>query len=132
MKIVVFGATGGTGTNVVAHALAQGHHVVAVARRPDAVKPAERLSVHKGDVFDAALVVSEGRGVADPHTDNSFWSAHGLRLAYRLGTERGLGAGIRLDGLWAPERLALRLGGAEVFETPRFLVRAGVDATYQF
>jgi uncharacterized protein YbjT (DUF2867 family) len=56
MKIVVFGATGGTGTNVVERALAAGHHVVAVARRPEAVKPAERLSVHKGDVFDAASI----------------------------------------------------------------------------
>src|SRR5205823_3243712 len=57
MKIAVFGATGGTGKNVVARALAAGHQVVAVARRPEAVAPAaERLEVKRADVLDAAAV----------------------------------------------------------------------------
>lgn len=54
MKIVVFGATGGTGKNVVERALAAGHEVVAVARRPEAVPPRAGLTVHKGDVLDPA------------------------------------------------------------------------------
>jgi uncharacterized protein YbjT (DUF2867 family) len=54
MKIVVFGATGGTGKNVVDVALAAGHEVVAVARKPDAVPARDRLTVHKGDVLDAS------------------------------------------------------------------------------
>ena len=36
----------------MAQALAAGHDVVAVARRPEAVPPAERLTVHGGDVTD--------------------------------------------------------------------------------
>jgi len=37
MRLAVFGATGGTGMQVVAQALDRGHHVVALARRPDAI-----------------------------------------------------------------------------------------------
>ncbi len=65
MKIVVFGATGGTGKNVVAQALAAGHEVVAIAREPGAVEARPRLAVHQGDVLDAASfsaqVVNVGR-----------------------------------------------------------------------
>jgi putative NADH-flavin reductase len=54
MKIVVFGATGGTGKNVVDVALKAGHEAVAVARKPEAVIARERLHIHKGDVLDPA------------------------------------------------------------------------------
>lgn len=50
MKIAVIGATGATGQRVVARALAQGHAVTAVARHPDRLAPAERLSLARGDV----------------------------------------------------------------------------------
>jgi uncharacterized protein YbjT (DUF2867 family) len=63
MKILVFGATGGTGKNVVEHALAQGHEVVAVARNPSAVPPREHLRIHKGDVLDAASLGGAFDGV---------------------------------------------------------------------
>ncbi len=59
MKLVVFGATGGTGRNVAKRALALGHDVVAVARRPEAVDLRhERLRVHKADAADAAAVAA--------------------------------------------------------------------------
>ncbi|MFI6763793.1 NAD(P)-dependent oxidoreductase [Micromonospora sp. NPDC050417] len=45
MKIVVFGATGGTGRETVTQGLAAGHHVTAVVRRPDALPAAPRLQI---------------------------------------------------------------------------------------
>jgi putative NADH-flavin reductase len=59
MKLVVFGATGGTGKQVVERALAAGHGVVAVARKPEAIATKhERLRVVRGDVLDAASVAT--------------------------------------------------------------------------
>lgn len=61
-RLVVFGATGGTGEALVEQALAAGHTVTAVARRPEAVTLRHpRLRVLAGDVLapasvDAAIV----------------------------------------------------------------------------
>jgi putative NADH-flavin reductase len=59
MRVTVFGATGGTGRQVVDQALAAGHKVTAVARNPEAVD-ADRdgLTVVAGDVFDAKSVAA--------------------------------------------------------------------------
>ncbi|WP_059054091.1 NAD(P)-dependent oxidoreductase [Paenibacillus senegalimassiliensis] len=56
MKIAIIGATGGTGKKAVERALELGHEVIAVARRPEVIPSAERLTVRKGDVFDAASI----------------------------------------------------------------------------
>lgn len=57
MKLVVFGATGGTGRRIVETALASDHDVIAVARKPDAIATKHgRLTVTKGDVLDPASV----------------------------------------------------------------------------
>ncbi len=57
MRLLVFGATGGTGRQVVRLALEQGHEVTAVARRPVAVTPRHaNLAGLAGDVLDAAAV----------------------------------------------------------------------------
>ncbi|MFD0733684.1 NAD(P)-dependent oxidoreductase [Planotetraspora mira] len=45
MKIVVFGATGGTGRETVTLGLAAGHHVTAVARRPEALQARPGLQI---------------------------------------------------------------------------------------
>ena len=57
MKLVVFGATGGTGRQVVEQALEAGHEVTAVVRDPAGL-PArhERLRVVKADVLDPAEI----------------------------------------------------------------------------
>lgn len=55
MKIIVFGATGGTGRQIVAQALEAGHVVTVIARNPEAVDlRGERLEVFRGDVLDPA------------------------------------------------------------------------------
>jgi putative NADH-flavin reductase len=57
LRLLVFGATGGTGRQVVGLALEQGHRVTAFARRPGAVTSQHaNLAVFTGDVLDAAAV----------------------------------------------------------------------------
>jgi putative NADH-flavin reductase len=51
MRLAIFGATGGTGVQLTSQALRRGHHVVALARRPEAVRIRHpRLSIVAGDV----------------------------------------------------------------------------------
>jgi hypothetical protein len=55
MNVIVFGANGGIGHNVVEQALAAGHAVTAVARRPESVTARHpKLTVKRGDVLDPA------------------------------------------------------------------------------
>ena len=59
MNIIVFGATGGTGHEVVKQALQQGHIVTAFVRNPAQVDlKAPNLRLVAGDVSDAAAVKS--------------------------------------------------------------------------
>lgn len=52
MKLVVFGATGGTGRQVVVQALEEGHEVTAVVRRPEVFDLRhDKLEVVEGDVL---------------------------------------------------------------------------------
>lgn len=58
MRIAVIGATGRTGLQVVEQALSRGHHVTAVARRPDALSLSdERLVIAAADVLDRGAVL---------------------------------------------------------------------------
>jgi putative NADH-flavin reductase len=57
MSIVVFGAHGPTGRLLVSHALAAGHQVIAVTRRPDKFPQQHpNLTVARADVLDASAV----------------------------------------------------------------------------
>jgi len=63
MQLAVFGATGGTGMQVVGQALDRGHRVVALARRPESITiDHPNLQVIKGDVLtpDTAEAVVDG------------------------------------------------------------------------
>ena len=57
MRIVIFGANGGTGRLLTAQALARGHAVTAVTRRPDTFPVRhDALRLLRGDAFDPASV----------------------------------------------------------------------------
>lgn len=57
MKLVIFGAAGGTGHILVEQALEKGHEVTAFDRQPGALTIQHpKLSVVQGDVFDPAQV----------------------------------------------------------------------------
>jgi putative NADH-flavin reductase len=60
MKVVIFGASGGTGQHLVQQALAQGHKVTAFARRPESIiaAPAPGLNVAQGDIHNGAAVAA--------------------------------------------------------------------------
>jgi hypothetical protein len=53
LKIALFGATGMIGSRIAAEALARGHEVTAIARRPRPVDGLPQLKVVAGDLFDA-------------------------------------------------------------------------------
>ena len=54
MRIVVLGATGGTGREVVRQALDSGQEVVAFVRRPEAMEPRDGLTTIRGTLDDVA------------------------------------------------------------------------------
>ena len=56
MKMVVFGASGGTGRELVRQGLAQGHDVTVFVRNPAAYTGGDRLRVVIGDALDPQAV----------------------------------------------------------------------------
>jgi putative NADH-flavin reductase len=59
-RILVLGATGGTGREIVSQAVQQGHEVTALIRRPEqATGLPERLRVLQGDVTHDTEALAE-------------------------------------------------------------------------
>lgn len=56
MKIVIFGATGRTGSEILRRALEDGHAVTAFVRSPEKCKVHENLTIVEGDVLNADAV----------------------------------------------------------------------------
>lgn len=55
MKLVILGATGGVGLEIVRQALGRGHSVTAFVRSPERLKPfGDRITVVQGDLLDPA------------------------------------------------------------------------------
>ena len=78
MRLLVIGATGGTGQELVQQALAQGHQVTAFVRDPARLQIEHaNLRVANGDVLDYATVESAMRG------QEAVLSALGHRKFYR-------------------------------------------------
>jgi putative NADH-flavin reductase len=87
MKLTVFGPTGGTGEQIIRLALAAGHEVTAVARRPDAVALTHQsLRIVPGDVLDPDW---PGKGIDGADAVLSALGTHNLRqptTVYSAGT----------------------------------------------
>ena len=50
MKLVILGATGGTGLEIVRQAIERGHSVTALVRSPERLKPfRDRIKIERGD-----------------------------------------------------------------------------------
>ena len=63
MRVLIVGSTGGTGRQLVRQALARGHHVTALARRPAKLEiEHESLAIVAGDVLDAASMGAAAAG----------------------------------------------------------------------
>lgn len=78
MKILVFGASGGTGKRIVEQALAQGHLVTAFARDPARIRVAHQsLRVVRGDISSSDSVEAAVTG------QEAVLSALGVRLPVR-------------------------------------------------
>jgi putative NADH-flavin reductase len=108
-KLAVFGATGGTGRNVVAHALAAGHEVAALVRdRARASAGLQRVVV--GDVLDPEAVARTVEGVdavvvalGMPARDRSGLRARGTQTVVRAMTAAGVRRLVVLSVLGAHE-----------------------------
>lgn len=62
MKIVVFGASGGVGQQVLRRAVAGGHEVTAFVRSPEKLETRAGLNIVVGDAFDAHAVAAAVMG----------------------------------------------------------------------
>lgn len=103
MKLIVFGATGGTGLEVVKQGLEKGWEVTAFVRSPEKLGgETAGLSVVKGDVMDKASVASaiEGQDVVIVSLGTSDLRDKTLRT---MGT-RNVIAGMQVHGV---ERLLI-------------------------
>ncbi len=107
MRIVLLGATGGTGRQLVADALARGHEVIAVVRRPASspFQPSATLTVLEGDVRSAQSFSASLHGV------DAVISTIGSRKGDPAGVlEAGARTAVSLE---APRLVALGALGAE-------------------
>lgn len=104
MKIAVFGATGGTGSQVVKQALTAGHQVTALARDPgklDITDP--NLAVVAGSVLDAAPVQQALQG-ADAAVVSLGNTANNPDYVVSQGTQVILDA---INALGGPQRIVI-------------------------
>lgn len=94
MNLLVVGATGGTGVEVVKQALAAGHRVSVLVREPSRL-PVQHaaLRVVQGDVLDPAAVARALEG------NQAVISALGVRLGQPPGTTRSRGTAVLVEAM---------------------------------
>ena len=108
MKLLIFGATGGTGRALVEQALAQGHSVTAFARDPAKVRTThQNLTVSQGNMLDPSSVEAAVQG------QDAVLSALGTRPPVGLWIAATFACLLlaRFLALSGPVGLAVRIGG---------------------
>lgn len=102
LKLVVLGATGGTGLEIVRQALEFGHSVTAFVRTPDRLKPFQnRITIEQGDLLNRTQLerVMEGHDAVlsgfGPRAPVSKHDAHLLQQFAVALTSAMSGAGVR-------------------------------------
>lgn len=108
MRLLVFGATGGTGRALVEQALEQGHLVTAFARDPAKVRVThQNLTIARGNMLDSSSVEAAVQG------QDAVLSALGTRLPILAIVVFGFAfqALARLLTLTGPLGWAVRVGG---------------------
>jgi hypothetical protein len=116
MEIVVFGATGHVGRQVVAEALRRGHEVIGVVRDPTNVEsPDSRVHLVQGDATNADSIASIVRGAdAVVSAISPRPNARGLPAPSLVANVRALIAGLKRTGT----RRVIFVGGAGSLQTP--------------
>lgn len=62
MHIVLYGATGHSGSRILTELLSRGHQVTAITRNPAKLKPQPNLAVKQGDIDSAAAIAANIQG----------------------------------------------------------------------
>ncbi len=119
LALMVFGGTGRIGQRIVDEALARGHRVTIVSRRPPAADAPvrERVTHATGDILDSAGVVRLARGqdvVIDATSSGGGTTPGGQGEDFHLRAAQSLVAAARELGRVAPRLLVV--GGAATLE----------------
>lgn len=132
MKLVVFGATGNIGQQVVKEAVSRGHEVVGVVRDPEVQKsPDPKAHLVKGDATNAASVAKVVKGAdAIVSAISPRVSSRGLPAPSLVDGARAVIAGATKAGV----KRVIFVGGAgslEVAPGKRLMDQPGFPAPYR-
>jgi putative NADH-flavin reductase len=114
MNVTLIGASGFIGSALLQEALARGHQVKALVRRPEQITPQERLQAVKADVFDADALTGLVRGSDAVITAFSGHSHGDVRNDYL----RGLQAIVKATRSAGVSRLLVVGGAGSLFVAP--------------
>lgn len=139
MNLLIFGATGGTGRQLVEQALAQGHAVTAFARNPAKLGLAHpNLRVAQGDVLNLGAVEQAVLGqeavlsaLGAPAAQRSAVRSEGTRNIVRAMTAAGVRRFVCLTTLGMGDSRAALPFSYKYLIVPLFLRRAFADSEIQ-
>lgn len=115
MKLVLIGATGFVGTQVLKEALSRGHQVKAVVRNVDKLPQHENLTPVAADVYDEAALAKALAGAdAVVSAFNPGWGDPEIRTRFVAGS-KAITAAVKAAGL---KRLLVVGGAGSLFVAP--------------